>query len=56
MNAYEKGCAIIADDYCKRFAKAEERIAREMFGCSYSELDEDERAEVAFEAHDELDG
>lgn len=55
MDGYKNACSVIADDYCRKFAKIEEKIAREIYGCPYSELDEDERAEVSFEAHDRMD-
>lgn len=50
MDVYVK----IASDYCKKMARLEDELAKEIFGCKYEELDEDERAEITFEAHDRM--
>lgn len=46
----------LINERVKKMNALEEKLARELFGCSYNELDEDERADVAFEMHDMMKG
>lgn len=39
-----------------RINTMEDKVAKEWYGCSYGELDEDERIEVTYEAYDRLNG
>ena len=34
----------------------EDKVAKELYGCTWDELDEDERTEVTYEAYDRLNG
>lgn len=45
----------IAQANTEKINKLEDEIAQEWFGCSYDELDEDDRAEVSYEAHDRME-
>lgn len=52
MKDYFESCKDIAMRNTMRINSLENEIAMELYGIPYDELDEDERAEVAYEAHD----
>ena len=39
-----------------RINAMENKVAKELYGCTWNELDEDERTEVTYEAYDRLNG
>ena len=39
-----------------RINAMEDKVAKELYGCTWDELDEDERTEVTYEAYDRLNG
>ena len=51
-NVYSK----MAKEETNRINDIENKIAKELYGCKWDELDEDERTEVTYEAYDRLNG
>lgn len=50
------GYAKIAMEQTRKQISLEEKIAKEWYGKSYDELDEDEKLEVGYEAIDRMNG
>ena len=44
----------IAQEATNRINAMEDKVAKELYGCTWDELDEDERTEVTYEAYDRL--
>ena len=51
-NGYVK----MAQKATNRINAMEDKVAKELYGCTWDELDEDERTEVTYEAYDRLNG
>ena len=51
-NVYSK----MAQEATNRINAMEDKVAKEWYGCTCDELDEDERTEVTYEAYDRLNG
>ena len=51
-NVYSK----MAQEATNRINAMEDKVAKELYGCTWDELDEDERTEVTYEAYDRLNG
>ena len=54
MGRYERACYEQADRVCKQMRDLEDLLALEIYGCSYEELDEDERGDLSYEVHERL--
>lgn len=50
------GYVKIAKKATNRINAMENKVAKEWYGCTWDELDEDERTEVTYEAYDRLNG
>ena len=50
------GYAKMAQEATNRINAMENKVAREWYGCTWDELDYDERTEVTYEAYDRLNG
>ena len=48
--------AKMAKEATNRINAMEDKVAKELYGCTWDELDEDERTEVTYEAYDRLNG
>ena len=48
--------AKMAQKATNRINSMEDKVAKEWYGCTWDELDEDERTEVTYEAYDRLNG
>ena len=46
----------MAQESTNRINAMEDKVAKEWYGCTWNELDEDERTEVTYEAYDRLNG
>ena len=46
----------MAQEATNRINDIENKLAKELYGCTWYELDEDERTEVTYEAYDRLNG
>ena len=51
-NVYSK----MAQEATNRINAMEDKVAKELYGCTWYELDEDGRTEVTYEAYDRLNG
>ena len=56
MNINKKECWKQALQATYKINAMEDRVAKEWYGCTWDELDEDEKTEVTYEAYDRLDG